>query len=275
MEALRARALLLRLEKRLDHRINAGVQMDDNVRRMLGANANEGADDAALEAGLENDTIAWDDKTRKLVATASEIQIDESVRPFSESPHFGSGVEQCMEFAIRYFREVMQKANRFEGSFGTDWTVQYNISDEIRKIASGRLKKDGYTAYASGGTVPPRAGDVVVFETPKDQWDTAHEFHVAIVSKVFQRGGQWYGRIYEANVPLGTNDPDISRHFEDVPLTVRNGSFSFDRLNTTAKKYKTDMDCVGWLHPLGMKALPGAVVLNDTPASGGRVIGYA
>ena len=35
------------------------------------------------------------------------------------------------------------------------------------------------------------------------------------------------------------------------------------------------MDCVGWLHPLGMKALPGAVVLNDNPASGGRVIGYA
>jgi hypothetical protein len=271
MDALRARALLLRLEKRLDHRLTAEVPMDDNVRRQLGANAAEGADDAAVMAGLEQDTIAWDDKTRKLVATASEIAIDESVRPFNQSPHFDSGVEQCMEFAIRYFKDVMKKNNRFEGSFGTDWTVQYNISDEIRKIASGRLKKDGYTAYASGGNVPPRAGDVVVFETPKAQWDTAHEFHVAIVSKVFQRGGQWFGRIYEANVPLGSNDPDISRHYEDVPLTVRNGTFTFDRLDTSAKGYKSDMDCVGWLHPLGMKALPGAVASLEPS----RVIGYA
>ncbi|MDB5097297.1 MAG: hypothetical protein JWM80_1718 [Cyanobacteria bacterium RYN_339] len=247
--------------------------MDENVRRQLGASAADGADDAAVMAGLEADTIAWDDKTRRLISTASDVPIDESIRPFSESPHFGSGVEQCMEFAIRYFREVMQKAGRFEGSFGTDWTTQYNMSDDIRRIASGRVKKDGYTAYLSAGTVPPRAGDVVVFETPKDQQSTAHEFHVAIVSKVFQRGGQWYGRIYEANVPLGSNDPDVSNHFEDVPLTVRNGTFSFARLDTTAKKYKTDMDCVGWLHPLGMKSLPGAVARMEN--YDGRVIGYA
>lgn len=271
MDPIKARQLLNRLEKSGNgHVLTGTVPMDDNAKKVLGADGlklsrgSKGVSDLPMQQALESDDVAWDDKAKKLVGTASGIDMDESIRPADHSKLFDSGIEQCMEFARRYFSEERAKTGSKDGSFGADWKGQYNIAGDVRGLANGESKVDGYNAFVNGGTVPPRAGDVLSMESPHADGEKPPNFHVCIVSKVFRQDSQWFVRVYEANVPLQVNDPDVKKHYEDIPMKVKNGTFTLDRAATSKKGYETDMDTVGWIHPTKPKALPGAVAKLDT-----------
>lgn len=264
MLPLNVESLLTRLEKGQGRRLAAlAPLMDDNAKKLAGIPKGAVASlasDAAVKKALARDAIAFDPATRQLVGTASHIPIDRSVRPADQSQIFPGVVEQCMEFVMRYCRTIREKLGKPDGGFGADWTQQYNLSDDVRNIADGALKKPGYTAYRNGGSVPPRAGDVLTFESKvlETLSPPRKRFHVALISDVYQRGRNWFVKVYEANVPFHVNDPDINHHFTEIPLKVRNGQFSVDRIRTSQKGYGIDMDAVGWIHPLQDKALPGA-----------------
>ncbi|MDB5099030.1 MAG: hypothetical protein JWM80_3451 [Cyanobacteria bacterium RYN_339] len=212
----------------------------------------------ALKKLLEKDMVAWDAKTQQFIATASHIKIDEAVRPADQSKIFDGSIEQCMEFVMRYFRTVREKFHAKDGGFGADWTMQYNIADDVKHIADGSLKKPGYVAFRNGGAVPPRAGDVLSMQSPVVGDAKPRHFHVALISDVYQKGRRWYAKVFEANVPYHINVQDVKKHYAEIPLKVHNGKFELDRVRTSLKGYTTDMDVVGWIHPLKEKALPGA-----------------
>lgn len=232
--------------------------------------------DVDLVVGLSRDYLAWDHRTHRVIATQSQMPVNRAIRPHDESDVFDS-VEQCMEFVMRYFRTEMQNTGRMHGSFGEDWPEQRNIAAEVRQMAEGKLRKMGYTAYLNGGSVPPRAGDVLSLEAPDG------EFHVALVTKVHHKDGKWFVRVFEANVPFNTNDPEIAHHFSELPMEVKNGRFKILSAKTSEKGYGMDMDVVGWIHPLGEKALPGAAAkapeskeaMFATQPGGGRLLGVA
>lgn len=230
------------------------VPLDAGAKRLLPKQGVQGA----LKKLLEKDAIAWDAKTRQFIATSSHVKIDEAVRPADKSAIFDNSIEQCMEFVMRYFRTVREKLHKPDGGFGADWTLQYNIADDVKHIADGSLKKQGYVAFLNGGAVPPRAGDVLSMQSPVVGDAKPRHFHVALISDVYQKGRDWYAKVFEANVPYHVNLPDVKQHYSEIPLNVKNGKFTLDRVKTAAKGYTTDMDVVGWIHPLKEKALPGA-----------------
>lgn len=273
MDATTARRLLDRIETR-KHTVTPDLAEDANARKLLGDSSQGARDDAPLLQLMQQDRIAWDKSAKKLVGVASSVAIDESVRPNDTSKLFDDSVEQCMEFAMRYFRTERDQAGAKDGGFGQDWKTQYNIAADVRGIANGSRPKSGYNAFLDGGTVPPRAGDILSLESPHKPGKKAENFHVCIVSKVFQQDQQWYVRVYEANVPFQVNDPDVKKHYEDLPMDVVNGHFKIRQVPTASKGYATDMNAVGWIHPLESKQLPGAVARNDAPV-GGRLIGVA
>lgn len=51
------------------------------------------------------------------------------------------------------------------------------------------------------------------------------------------------------------NLPDVKQHYAEIHLDVKNGKFTLDRVLTSKQGYTTDMDVVGWIHPLKEKAL--------------------
>jgi hypothetical protein len=281
------REAALRLDARLNPKklgdLSQAIKMTDGARKALLAedffDHSPLPTDGDLVAALTRDTVAWDAAAQQLIATESSLDVDRTVKPLDKSPLFGdTSVEQCMEFAERYFRTQMKKAGRASGSFGEDFPVQHNIAPEVKALASGKVRMAGYSAYLNGGSVPPRAGDIVSMAAPDG------EFHVAIISKVFRKDGNWFARVFEANVPFNTNDPNLDHHFEDLPMKVDNGRFTIAPAETSAKGYGMDMDVVGWIHPRGDKALPGAdeatVPAGSKPAGQalgrvGRLLGVA
>lgn len=189
----------------------------------------------------------------------SHIGIDETIRPRDKSAIFENSIEQCMEFAMRYFREARAKFGLQGGGFGEDWTKQYNIANEVKAIADGKLAKPGWTAHHNGGKVPPKAGDVISMQSPPNGTDAPpRHFHIAIVSDVFKKGRRWFARVYEANVPRQVNHPDIAKHYTNIPMRIKDGKFTLARVETSKQNYFTDMDVVGWLRPGKDKALPDA-----------------
>jgi hypothetical protein len=265
MLPVNARTLLNRLEVGRSPRLATLLPlMDENARRISGipkGAATRIAGDAAVSKALERDVMAFDPKTRQLVGTESHVAIDRTVRPVDQSAIFDKGiVEQCMEFVMRYTRTLRAKFGKPDGGFGADWTMQYNIADDVRNIADGKLTKPGYTAYHNGGTVPPRAGDVLSLESEVLQTlsPPRRRFHVALISDVYHNGRNWFAKVYEANVPFHVNEADISKHFTDIPLHIKDGKFTLGRVHTSQKGYGIDMEPVGWIHPLADKALPGA-----------------
>lgn len=205
-----------------------------------------------LLGGLVRDEVSIDPKTRALIANRSRLALDSSIMPKDRSPKFDS-VEQCMEYAMRYFHESRAKSGFTGGSFDVDFGSQHNLVNEVRNMAAGTLKKPGYSAYLNGGITPPRAGDILAAQSP-----SGLAFHVAIVTEVQREGDRWFLTILQANVPLNTNGRDLAEHLQKVPLQLENGTWTIPMLPTSRFGYDEDMNVVGWIHPDTQKALPGA-----------------
>lgn len=158
-----------------------------------------------------------------------------------------------MEFVQRYFAEARARQGKHGPSFDVDFGVQHNLAGELRQLAASQLKIPGYQGFLNGGLTPPRAGDVLVAESPDGT-----EFHVALVTAVEPVGAAWQVTIYQANVPYGTNARRYEDHTEQRTLVASATGWQLERLPTARAGYGSDMDVVGWLHPEGDKALPGA-----------------
>ena len=243
--------------------------MDANARKLVGRGHGE---EAAVKKLLQADKLAWDPKSKLLVGTESHLKMDEAVRPNEKSAIFENSVEQCMEFAMRYFRDVRKKLGAKHGGFGQDWTLQINPAAEFAAIADGKAAKAGYTAFRNGSTTPPRAGDVLSLQSPlKGDGSPPRHFHIAMISDVYKKGRAWFVRCYEANVPRQTRFADVKKHYNDLPVKVVDGKFTIGRVPTSQRGYTTDMDVVAWLHPLSERALPGAAAEGVKTAGHGRV----
>ena len=83
------------------------------------------------------------------------------------------------------------------------------------------------------------------------------ERRLGLLGDVYQKGRDWFARVYEANVPRQVNHPDIAKHYTNIPMAIQDGNFTLARVKTSEQNYFTDMDVVGWLRPGKDKALPG------------------
>lgn len=207
--------------------------------------------DELLE-GLVRDQVSFDPRIREIIANRSKMDIDRTIRPRGKSASFGT-VEQCMEFVMRYFQEARVNAGLPGKSFEADFGPQHNLADDLRLMTSDPSLRQGYTGHLNDGMTPPRAGDVLVAESLNGE-----EFHIALVTEVSPRGGHWEVTVYEANVPFNTNGPRVEDHLHTLQMTNRNGTWTMPALPTSRQGYDSDMFVVGWIHPEGDKALPGA-----------------
>lgn len=204
-----------------------------------------------LVEGLVRDQVSIDPKTREIIANRSRMAIDTALMPKNQG-NFGT-VEQCMEFIMRYFRESRGKMGRGGPSFDQEFGNQHDLAGDVRQLASGRLVKPGYDGYLNGSITPPRAGDILAADNPGTD-----EFHVALVTAVEPRGYGWEVTVFQANVPFNTNGARLEDHLQKLPLRYDDGHWTLPALPTSHLGYNGDLDVVGWIHPEGDKALPGA-----------------
>lgn len=201
--------------------------------------------------GLVRDQVSFDPRLKEILANRSKLPLDTSIRPKDQGA-FGT-VEQCGEFVMRYFKEARAAAGLSGASFETDFGPQHDLADTLRRMAAGTETRAGYTAYLNSGLTPPRAGDVLIAQSPDGS-----EFHYALITGVENKGGQWMATVYQANVPFDVNSHDPKDHLQEIPIAYRDGRWSLQRLATAQAGYGSDMDVVGWIHPGPAKALPGA-----------------
>lgn len=223
-----------------------------DARQLIDSNHDGQVDREEVLEGLMRDQISFDPKLREIIANRSRMPIDPAIMPRDQSATFGT-VEQCMEFAMRYFKESRAKAGMTSASFNVDFGRQHDIADEVRLMANGKLDRPGYDAYLNGGITPPRAGDILSAESPR-----GHEFHVAVVTDVEPKGDRWEVSVFQANIPFNVNSHDLQDHIQTLPLDYQNGRWTMPPIPTRAYRYGEDMNVVGWIHPEGDKALPGA-----------------
>lgn len=228
------------------------------AKGLVDGNGDDKVSTEELLGGLVGDQVSLDPNTRRILANRSRLPVDATILPGDHSQYVES-VEQCMEFALRYFKESRAKAGLPGTSFDADFGEPHNLADETRQLASGAATRPGYDAYLNGGITPPRAGDILVLESAR-----ATMYHVAIVAGVERRGDRWVVQVYQANVPYNVNSPRFSDHLEDLPMTYTRGKWTMapyrygwdlPKLHTS---YWENILVVGWIHPKGEKALPGA-----------------
>lgn len=251
MDRLDAQRLMSKLLKPI-FRPDQQYEVTATARQLIDGNRDGKVTNEELLEGLVRDQVSIDPRVREIIANRSRMEIDRSIAPRDKSASFGT-VEQCMEFVMRYFRESRAKAGKPGSSFEADFGPQHNLADDLRLMASDPSMRPGYNGYLNDGMTPPRAGDVLVAESLNGE-----EFHIALVTEVTPRGGQWEVTVYEANVPFNTNSPRPEDHLHKLPLTYRDGTWSMPALPTSRQGYNHDMFVVGWIHPEGNKTLPGA-----------------
>lgn len=251
MDRIAAQSLMSKLLKPI-FRPDQQYEVTAAARQAIDTNRDGKVTNEELLEGLVRDQVSLDPRVREILANRSRMEIDRAIAPRDKSASFGT-VEQCMEFAMRYFRESRAKAGKSGSSFDADFGVQHNLADDLRLMASDPSLKGGYNGYLNDGTIPPRAGDVLVAESLNGE-----EFHIALVTEVVPKGSQWEVTVYEANVPFNTNASRPEDHLHKLPLTNHNGTWSMPALPTSRQGYSNDMFVVGWIHPEGNKALPGA-----------------
>jgi hypothetical protein len=175
---------------------------------------------------------------------ASEIEVDPSIQPRNRStiPGFERSVEQCGEFAYRYFH-TLHKGYPTQGQpyefLRTGLGVFFTANGPVRK------PMPQFERNFNGGDVPPRAGDILVAKGPRPG-----EYHTAIITKVAD--GQVH--VLQANVPL--NYHGGREVHACYPLEVRNGKYTMPALPTSKKGYRDDFPVAGWIRPTGADALP-------------------
>lgn len=233
-----------RPDQQLSPTVGARVLVDENRDGKISRDE--------LQRGLVRDEVSIDPITRALIANRSRLVIDTSIMPKDRSSSFDT-VEQCMEYAMRYFKESRSRSGLPGGSFDVDFGSQHNLTNEVRNMAAGTFKKPGYSAYLNGSITPPRAGDILAAEAPSGE-----KFHVAIVTDVQREGEQWWVTVLQANVPFNRNSPDVAGHLQRLPMTLVDGQWIMAPLPTSRYGYGEDMNVVGWIHPDSQKALPGA-----------------
>ncbi|HEY9857811.1 MAG TPA: CHAP domain-containing protein [Stenomitos sp.] len=251
MDRIAAQRLMSKLLKPI-FRPDQQYEVTPAARTLIDANHDGKIANEELLEGLVRDQVSFDPRVREIIANRSKLDLDRSITPKDKSAAFGT-VEQCMEFVMRYYKESRAKAGLSGGSFDTDFGPQHSLADELRLMASDPSRKPGYSGFLNNGMTPPRAGDVLVAESADGE-----EFHIALVSEVNHRGSQWEVTVYEANVPFNTNSPRLEDHLHKYPLTNNNGTWEMPALPTSKQGYGNDMFVVGWIHPEGDKALPGA-----------------
>lgn len=234
----------LRPDQQLSPTIGARVLVDENRDGKISRDE--------LQQGLVRDEVSIDPQTRALIANRSKLVIDSSIMPKDRSSNFDT-VEQCMEYAMRYFLESRTRSGLQGGSFDVDFGNQHNLTNEVRNMAAGTFRKPGYSAYLNGSITPPRAGDVLAAESPSGE-----RFHVAIVTDVQREGEQWWVTVLQANIPFNSNSHDLPGHLQRLPMVQENGQWTMPPLPTSRFGYGEDMAVVGWIHPDSQKALPGA-----------------
>ncbi|MDB5099470.1 MAG: hypothetical protein JWM80_3891 [Cyanobacteria bacterium RYN_339] len=205
------------------------------------------------DEGLEP-TGQVDARTRQAIAEAaaleapagseSEIELDASIQPRNRStiPGFERSVEQCGEFAYRYFH-TLHKGYPTQGQpyefLKTGQGVFFTANGPVRK-AMPQFERN-----FNGGAEPPCAGDILVAKGARPG-----EYHTAIITKV--QDGQVH--VLQANVPLNyCGGREVQAAY---PLESRNGKHTMPPLPTSKKGYKDDFQVVGWIRPTGADALP-------------------
>lgn len=251
MDRITAQGMMSKLLKPI-FRPDQQYEVTPSARTLIDGNRDGKVTHDELLEGLVRDQVSFDPKVRGIIANRSRMEIDRSIRPGSKSAAFGT-VEQCMEFVLRYFKESRAKAGMPGSSFDTDFGPQRSLANDLRLMAADPSVRSGYKGHLNIDLTPPRAGDILVAESMNGE-----EFHIALITEVNHRGGQWEVTIYDANVPFNTNSPRIEDHLRKLPLTFANGTWSMPALPTSRQGYDNDMEVVGWIHPEGSKALPGA-----------------
>lgn len=251
MDRLTAQRLMSNLLKPI-FRPDQQYEVTPSARALIDGNHDGKVTHDELLEGLVRDQVSFNPKVREIIANRSKLELDRSIKPKDKSASFGT-VEQCGEFVMRYFRESRAKAGLPGTSFDTDFGPQHNLSNDLRLMASDPSMRKGYSGHLNDGMTPPRAGDVLVAESLDGE-----EFHLALVAEVAHRGGQWEVTVYEANVPFNSNGPRVEDHLHKLSLTNSNGKWSMPALPTSSQGYNNDLHVVGWIHPEGDKALPGA-----------------
>lgn len=251
MDRVSAQRLMSKLLKPI-FRPDQQYEVTPSARTLIDGNHDGKITHDELLEGLVRDQVSFDPKVREIISNRTRLEVDRSIVPGDKSASFGT-VEQCMEFVMRYFRESRAKAGLTGSSFETDFGPQHSLADELRLMANDPGRKPGYAGHLNNGLTPPRAGDVLVAESADGE-----EFHIALVTEVNHRGGRWEVTVYEANVPFNTNSPHPEDHLHRLPLTDDNGTWEMPALPTSRQGYANDMFVVGWIHPEGDKALPGA-----------------
>jgi peptidoglycan hydrolase-like protein with peptidoglycan-binding domain len=186
-----------------------------------------------------------DRPTTTAIATPdSEIILDPKVQPRNRSTiaGFGDQVEQCGEFAYRYFQ-----------SQGKKYPTQGQPYEFLKTgkgvffTANGPVEREmpQFERHFNDGTVPPRAGDILVAKGPRPG-----QYHTAIVTKV--QGNRVH--VLQANVPLNyQTGKEIHAEFT---LELRDGKAHMPPLPTSQKGYRNDYPVTGWIRPTGDDALP-------------------
>jgi peptidoglycan hydrolase-like protein with peptidoglycan-binding domain len=202
--------------------------------------------DNRLPATGSVDDDTWDAIQRQASAVKgpdnqaySEIEVDPQVQPRRHStiPGYEDEVEQCGEFAFRYFRSQ----GKPYPTLGQPYNFLMTGKDE-----QGR-EKPQYQRVLNGSETPPKAGDILVAKGPRPG-----QFHTAIVTKV--EGDKVH--VLQANVPYNwQGSQEIEGTF---PLRFEDGQYTMPDLPTSQKGYNNDYPVVGWIHPTGDDALPGA-----------------
>lgn len=167
----------------------------------------------------------------------SAVRLDPNVQPRAKStlPGYENGVEQCGEFAFRYFR-----------SQGKGYPT---LGQPLFFLQSGKDHNGGarpaFGRFMNGTTEPPRAGDILVCKGPRPG-----QFHTAIIEKVDDEGVH----VFQSNVPHNWRG---GKHVKAVyPLVLRNGVYKMPPLPTSQAGYRDDFAVTGWIRPTGRDALP-------------------
>jgi peptidoglycan hydrolase-like protein with peptidoglycan-binding domain len=175
---------------------------------------------------------------------SSEIEVNASIQPRNRStiPGFESSVEQCGEFAYRYFH-TLGKGYPTQGQ--PYEFLQTGIGAFFTANGVVRKPMPQFERSFNGGAEPPRAGDILVAKGPRPG-----QFHTAIVTKVDAQGVH----VLQANVPLNyQGGRDVQAVY---PLKLEDGQYTMPPLPTSQKGYRDDFAVTGWIRPTGADALP-------------------
>jgi peptidoglycan hydrolase-like protein with peptidoglycan-binding domain len=207
------------------------------------------ATEAAVKAyqqatGQEPDGVAGASLRAAIAAAAAQlppegIAIDPALLPRAHStiPGYGNEVEQCGEFAYRYFTAQ-----------GKHYPTQGQPYDFLMTgkgafyTASGLTYREmpQFERHFNGDGDPPRAGDILVAKGPRPG-----QFHTAIVTRVDGEGVH----VLQANVPYNWQG---GKEIEGV--FALDGS-TMPPLPTSQKGYNNDYPVIGWIRPTGEDAL--------------------